>query len=164
MKVIDGGGEGSVISIERFKRDKPTAARGCQHRAVKIDTDDRVLQCRDCGADVDPFAYILFLSRHWSDVKHAIAMQDQQRRDIRTKMEAADKDLARLRSRVSRLRSTSGEVSEARAYKAGIERGAELLEERRKRIQDATVARDLDLAAMWMRQLARDAEHNWKPT
>lgn len=128
MKVIEGGGETNVVSITRFRRDKPLAARGCTHHAVNIDPDDRALECRDCGADVDPIAYITFLSRTWEDVRRARAAGQIEIERVHERTKQAEAELARVQSRAAHARKKLGEVDEAKAYRAGLERGARLSE------------------------------------
>ena len=130
MKVIEGGGErtGQVVSIERFRRKRPDGHKWCKHLAVKVDPDDRALECTACGADVDPIDYIVTLSRTWDDVKRAAASGEVEVRRIHDRTKQAEAELARLQSRAAHARKKLGEVDEAKAYRAGLERGARLAE------------------------------------
>lgn len=78
--------------------------KACTHLAISVDHHARMVTCRSCSRVLDPFEWILNLSKHWSDyarradvARHAVSLLEGQKRAL-----AAEEQ--ELRSKVGALR------------------------------------------------------------
>jgi ribosomal protein S27E len=65
------GDDGKVISLEVVRADRRLRAirKQCQHARVLIDTQLNNLECRDCGARLNPVEHLASLVEEWVHVK-----------------------------------------------------------------------------------------------
>lgn len=84
----------------------------CKHLRVTLDADARTCVCRDCGAAIDPFDYLVSASGRWHDRRKAADLQVRRtlarlRSDCRTersKLEALTRAKRNLQAQVRRLK------------------------------------------------------------
>ncbi|WP_343724876.1 hypothetical protein [Herbaspirillum huttiense] len=76
----------------------------CQHAKISLDSHQRLVNCAQCGAVLDPFEYLVknavVLRRAWTDhasVKHVLA-------DMNDRAAALKKEEQRLKASVRRLK------------------------------------------------------------
>jgi ribosomal protein S27E len=63
--------DGKIISLEVVRADRNLRAirKQCQHRRVLIDTALNNLECRDCGALLNPVEHLASLVEEWKHVE-----------------------------------------------------------------------------------------------
>lgn len=66
----------------------PSVKDYCRHLTVTIDEDAATVTCKTCGKEIDPFRYLVTLSREWNQrayrderAKEAYAQLEQDRRN-----------------------------------------------------------------------------------
>lgn len=83
----------------------------CQHKSIRIITADRQVVCRECGATLDPFNYLLSEARAiahgWQKYREVMALTSQRIEEI-AKLE---KEKKRLQGQVRNLKRQADEVT-----------------------------------------------------
>jgi len=85
--------------------------RHCQHASIRIIKDDRQVVCRECGATLDPFDYLVneahAITRGWQEHRQVMAECAQRREDIAR----LEKEKRRLQAQVRTLKKRADEVT-----------------------------------------------------
>jgi hypothetical protein len=61
----------------------------CEHKAITIDSSEPVIECRDCGAIVDPYRWIRDRCRDWSRWIDNEQYRQREMRDETKRLQAA---------------------------------------------------------------------------
>jgi hypothetical protein len=91
-------------NVVSFRKDVPSARlkrldwndkrATCRHRCIEVWVKEPIIECSDCGAVVDPFAWIRDLTNEWEEVDRR---RDQLRQDAEREMAEIKKQLRMLR-------------------------------------------------------------------
>jgi len=83
----------------------------CPHKSIRIITADRQVVCRECGATLDPFNYLLAearaIAQGWQKYREVMALVSQRTEEI-AKLE---KEKKRLQGQVRTLKKQADEVT-----------------------------------------------------
>ncbi len=124
---IDGDGEGNVISIKRAVSDpdephEPALmkkkglsynARPCAHGGgVWLDTELRTLECRSCGATVEPFEWLYGYMSKWSGAWENFMYARKRHHEYIREEREIKKSLASLRGKVKRAEARLKKLEE----------------------------------------------------
>ena len=93
--------EGPEIGDTPAEIIRGTQFRACRHRAVLIDVEKRTVECRTCGAVVDPVDALVMVAREWARIRAAQA--HMRARDKREAEAAQKKSSERATKRQERL-------------------------------------------------------------
>jgi len=101
MIEIDAKPTGTIVELAQARslRVKPAPARTvsyCRHLPVTVDKHSRTVVCRDCGATIDPFDWMLA----FAEKEEAELLAVQGLRKERQQLEEDIRGLKRERSRV----------------------------------------------------------------
>jgi ribosomal protein S27E len=79
--------DGNVISLEvvRASRRLRAVRKQCQHARVVIDTALNNLECRDCGAFLNPVEHLAQLVEEWAHVKRLYQMYQHEKELVETR-------------------------------------------------------------------------------
>lgn len=99
MIEIDAKSTGTIVELARARslRVKPEPAKTvyrCHHLPVTVDPHSRAVVCRDCGATVDPFDWMLA----WAKKEETELMAVKGLREERRRLEEDIKGLKRERA------------------------------------------------------------------
>lgn len=99
MTEIDTTPGGNVVELAQARslRVKPEPAKTvfrCHHLPCTVDPHTRTVTCRDCGATVDPFDWMLA----WAKKEEAELLAVKGLREERRKLDAEVRDLKRQRA------------------------------------------------------------------
>jgi hypothetical protein len=75
----------------------------CSHTNVTIDSNKRTLTCRKCKADVDPFAYLVGLSRDWDRYAFPLERVKKELHATHDKLADTKRQERNARARLKRL-------------------------------------------------------------
>lgn len=93
----------------------PALPYHCGHEAIRLDRHERTVHCARCGANLDPFMFLLnnavTLQRAWQN--HAEAQRKV--RELYDRIELLTKEEKRLRARVKRQQEKT-EVIDVRGH------------------------------------------------
>lgn len=99
------------VPASRIKRPEGNAKRQCcQHRQVEIWACEPVLECRDCGAMVDPYDWIRTLTHEWGDVERQHAYRKRE----------AEREMAEIEKKLRALRGEFRDETERREASRAI--------------------------------------------
>lgn len=91
----------------------------CRHESVRLNEHDRVVNCAQCGATLDPFDFLRSNARTiqmaWSNHREASARVTE----LNERISLLAREEKRLRAQVKRLQDKSGGVLNLRAGDAG---------------------------------------------
>lgn len=81
---------------------KRSTLRECQHKHQSVDGDLRVIECRDCGATLDPVQVVLGWAKDWD--RYAISVKHLRREKKRLTGDIAElkRELGNLKARKRR--------------------------------------------------------------
>jgi len=85
------------------KRPKEPGRRPCRHNRTEIDEEKRRLECRDCGAEVPAFDFLLKLSREDGRWREARDAAERAARIAKGQLEDLERKEKNARARVRRL-------------------------------------------------------------
>lgn len=115
----------------------------CKHGRTLISEEKRTVTCKDCGAAVDPFAYILFLYRHYETRvdQRLAAIKEAEKREADKQKRRDERERQPRRRRIERR----AETAERAAYN---EYQAKVLSARALRQRQLVEKLDQEIAAM----------------
>ncbi|MDR3437162.1 hypothetical protein [Telmatospirillum sp.] len=88
-----------VVTMADFRpslRRKPVAYNICSHGRLQIDTERRMLECKDCGRIIDPYDYLMKCAEAEESVYYTV-------RHLREEVDALKKERTILASERDRL-------------------------------------------------------------
>jgi hypothetical protein len=96
-------GESNVVEFRRLdsspsaqlkRLDITDKKRSCQHKKVHIWVSEPILECKDCGAIVDPYWWMRQTIGSWSSIYDGIKFQEN---EARKELEALKREIRKLR-------------------------------------------------------------------
>lgn len=74
----------NIISFALKKREYDL--QGCQHKKIIIDESKALIECKDCGIQINPIWYLCFLAREENQIEYRLNHLKGQWRDLRAKI------------------------------------------------------------------------------
>lgn len=106
----DGDDNGADVIELKPDPNRPRVSRkprgpGCHHDRFDLDERLRVVLCRDCGKQCDPFQVLLDVTVHWDGVYHEHKRRRNQLADLVDQIEALRRERNNLKAKVRRAGS-----------------------------------------------------------
>lgn len=80
----------------------------CKHLRARLDADERSVECRQCGATIDAFDYLLEISREWERCASWVRHAKWQKRQLDAEVETLKAERKRLRADCAKERKRRG--------------------------------------------------------
>jgi len=109
---LPSGREAPVTIINR-------GDRVCGHRRFNVNQNQRRCVCKDCGAELDPYAALETLAKQWDRWEKTAARAQAHVEGWEKKKAVLDREEKRLKARLSRLRTSIRKAQETEVVKLG---------------------------------------------
>ncbi len=81
----------------------------CKHVRQGIDEELRTVDCRDCGATLDPVQVLVHWARDWDNVERRLQRSKRETRQLSQEIEELKRQKKNLAAQVARLRGKVGQ-------------------------------------------------------
>lgn len=99
---------GNPLEIEEAESTRKYCESHCKN--VTVDEDERLVECKECGRVVDPFAYLLYWAQEGSRRMERLRHLDTEIRQQKAEIEQLKAVLSRERSKVRKINQDAPEV------------------------------------------------------